>query len=178
MGTDARTFRFFRPDLPRIAGALVLLVLNTGLALLKPWPLALMVDHLGGATDRWGGRWSGSTAAFIGVMTGALILIHGAHALLGAVQQAVVISTGLRGLARVRQAVYDGLLRLSLRRLQGAQSGDLIYRATWDTYAFQTLFTQGLFTVLGASLSVVAMTRPPFCISARVSVIKSWICPT
>ena len=61
-----------------------------------------------------------------------------------------MISTGLRGLARVRQAVFERLLSLSFRRWHGSEAGDLIYRATWDTYAFQTLFTQGLFTVLGA----------------------------
>jgi ATP-binding cassette subfamily B protein/subfamily B ATP-binding cassette protein MsbA len=54
--------------------------------------------------------------------------------------------------------VFGWLLRLSLRRLQGAQAGDLIYRATWDTHAFQTLFQQGLFTFLGATLTLVAMT--------------------
>ena len=70
----------------------------------------------------------------------------------------MVIVTGLRGLSRVRRAVFDWLLRLSLRRLQGSQAGDLIYRATWDTYAFQTLFTQGVFTFLGALASVIAMT--------------------
>ncbi|MEN9676814.1 MAG: hypothetical protein RIS76_2710 [Verrucomicrobiota bacterium] len=158
MGTYTRAAKFFRADSRRIAAALGLLLLNTGLALLKPWPLALMVDRLGGSPDRMALSWAGSTATFVGMMAGALVLIHGTHALLGAWQQAVVISTGLRGLARVRQAVFDWLVRLSFRRLQGSQAGDLIYRATWDTYAFQTLFTQGLFTSLGASLSVVAMT--------------------
>lgn len=158
MGIYTRTVRFFRADTRSILGAIALLVLNTGFALLKPWPLALIVDRLGGAPDRMALDWTGSTAGFIAVMAGALVGIHGIHALFGAWQQAVVISTGLRGLARVRQTVFDWLLRLSFRRLQSSQAGDLIYRATWDTYAFQTLFTQGLFTFLGASLSVVAMT--------------------
>lgn len=158
MGTYTKAAGFFRADTRRIFTALALLLLNTVLALLKPWPLALIVDRLSGAPDRFALFSTGSTAAFVALMAGGMIGLHGAHALLGACQQAVVISTGLRGLARVRKAVFDWLLRLSFRRLQGSQAGDLIYRATWDTYAFQTLFTQGLFTFLGASLSVAAMT--------------------
>ncbi|MBL9174788.1 MAG: ABC transporter ATP-binding protein [Verrucomicrobiales bacterium] len=150
--------RFFRPDTARVAGAVALLALNTGLALLKPWPLAWLVDRLSGSADGWTARWSGSPASLVALLGGLLVAVHGTHALLGACQQAVVISTGLRGLARVRQAVFERLLALSFRRWHGSEAGDLIYRATWDTYAFQTLFTQGLFTVLGAGVAVVAMT--------------------
>lgn len=150
--------RFFRPDAARVAGAVALLALNTALALLKPWPLAWLVDRLSGSTDGWTARWSGSPASLVAVLSALLVAVHGAHALLGACQQAVVISTGLRGLARVRQAVFERLLALSFRRWHGSEAGDLIYRATWDTYSFQTLFTQGLFTVLGAGVAVLAMT--------------------
>ena len=51
---------FFTPDSPRILGGLGLLCLNTLLGLLKPWPLALLIDFL--ATGRlWPGlSWIGS----------------------------------------------------------------------------------------------------------------------
>jgi len=158
MRTEREVLKFFREDWRLLAGAALLLLLHTGLALLKPWPLAWVVDRLSGVPEGWAGAWSGSTPAFLGAMAGLLVAIHGTHALLGAWQQGVVIVTGLRGLARVRAAVFGWLLRLSLRRLQGERSGDLIYRATWDTYAFQTLLTQGVFAAAAAGLSVVAMT--------------------
>ena len=152
-----RARAFFQMDWPRILGALGLLVLNSALGLLKPWPLALLVDFL--ASGRiWAPFGPVSGGRYVLSLVGALVLVSLAHAVLSAWQQGVVISTGLRGLARVRKAVFEWLLGLSLRRVQGAQSGDLIYRATWDTYAFQTLFTQGVFVFLGAAVSVVAMT--------------------
>jgi ATP-binding cassette subfamily B protein/subfamily B ATP-binding cassette protein MsbA len=80
------------------------------------------------------------------------------HGWLNALMNFVLIETGLRGLARVRKAVFDWLLALPFKRLHGSQAGDLIYRATWDTYSFQTLFQHGVFTFLNATAAVVSMT--------------------
>jgi ATP-binding cassette subfamily B protein/subfamily B ATP-binding cassette protein MsbA len=145
---------FYRADWLRVGAALGLLLLTTAAAIFKPWPLACIVDRLSRAD---GAGASDQGPAILG-WAGLLAVVHSIHALLGSAQQALVIHTGLRGLARGRRAVFGWLLRLSLRRLQGAQAGDLIYRATWDTHAFQTLFQQGLFTFMGATLTLVAMT--------------------
>ena len=161
---------FFTPDSPRILGGLGLLCLNTLLGLLKPWPLALLIDFL--ATGRlWPGlSWIGSDgyATTLVLMLG---LIAVGHSALGAFQQSLVIGVGLRGLARVRERVYDLLLGLSLRRVQGSQTGDLIYRFTWDVYAFQTLFTQGVFGFLSSTLGVVAMVV----VMVRMSPSLTWV---
>ncbi len=157
-----RALSFFRADWPRVAASSMLLGAGTVAGLLKPWPLALVVDSVLGHDPfpEVVGRVIGGIPlpTQLAVLVGALVLLHLGHALVTAAQNALVIATGLRGLARVRRAVFDRLLGLSFQRLQGAQAGDLIYRATWDTYAFQTLFTQGLFTFLGASAGVAAMT--------------------
>ncbi len=147
---------FYRADWLRVGAALGLLLATTAVAIFKPWPLAWIVDRLAEADAAAPGA-AGDLRVILG-WSALLAAVHALHAMLGAAQQALVIHTGLRGLARVRRAVFGWLLRLSLRRLQGAQAGDLIYRATWDTHAFQTLFQQGLFTFLGASLTLVAMT--------------------
>jgi ATP-binding cassette subfamily B protein/subfamily B ATP-binding cassette protein MsbA len=157
-----RALSFFRTDWPRVLAGLGLLALTTLAGLLKPWPMALIVDSVLGHNpfpESVGQVIGGMPLAQqLGLLVAAMVALHFGTAIIGAVQNAVVIITGLRGLSRVRRAVFDWLLRLSLRRLQGAQAGDLIYRATWDTYAFQTLFTQGVFTFLGALASVLAMT--------------------
>ena len=157
-----RALSYFRADWPRVLAGLALLALTTLAGLLKPWPLALIVDSVLGQNPfpEAVGRQIGGLPlpTQLALLVGAMVALHLGSALRGAAQNAVVIVTGLRGLSRVRRAVFDWLLRLSLRRLQGSQAGDLIYRATWDTYAFQTLFTQGVFTFLGALASVIAMT--------------------
>ena len=143
------TLRIYRPDAPRCAAALGLVGLTTAAAVIKPWPLAWILDALSGRSGETHSitRW---TLALLGAY-----LLHG---LLGAAQQNLVISLGLRGLQRIRHQVFERLLRLSPREVQGTAAGDWIYRATWDTYAFQTLFTHGIFTGLTAGAGVIAMT--------------------
>jgi ATP-binding cassette subfamily B protein/subfamily B ATP-binding cassette protein MsbA len=152
-----QALRFYREDWWRVLVAVGFLAVTTTAAVLKPWPIAWIVDLL---TRRDEGGSAGGAEVFrvILAFTGYLAGLHLLHALGNAALQAVVISTGLRGLTRVRQAVFDRLLGLSLRRLHGSRAGDLIYRATWDTYSIQTLFNQGVFTVLTASAGVVTMT--------------------
>lgn len=134
-----------------MALALGLLTVTTAVGVLKPWPLAGIVDRLTTAgSDGPPGR--------LALLALALFLVHAVHQGLTAALNALVISTGLRGLARVRRAVHDALLVLNLRQFRQHAAGDLIYRATWDTYAFQTLFNQGVFTLAGAILNVAAMT--------------------
>jgi len=148
--------RIYRSDWPRVVLALLLAVGVTAAGLMKPWPLAQLVDgwtrnlgNTGGATDGTMG-----TARWVGL----LFAFYALHAGLGALLNLILIDTGLRGLRRVRQAMFDWLLGLSMRRLLGSQAGDLIYRATWDTFAFQTLFQHGVFTLLTATGSLVAMS--------------------
>ena len=143
------TLRIYRPDAARCAAALGLVGLTTASAVIKPWPLAWILDALSGRSGETDSvpRW---TLALLGAY-----LLHG---LLGAAQQSLVITLGLRGLQRIRHQVFERLLRLSPREVQGTAAGDWIYRATWDTYAFQTLFTHGIFTGLTAGAGVIAMT--------------------
>jgi ABC-type transport system involved in cytochrome bd biosynthesis fused ATPase/permease subunit len=78
--------------------------LTTAAAVIKPWPLAWILDALSGRSGETHSitRW---TLALLGAY-----LLHG---LLGAAQQNLVISLGLRGLQRIRHQVFERLLRLS-----------------------------------------------------------------
>jgi ATP-binding cassette, subfamily B, bacterial len=156
-----RAWRFFRPDILTISLVLVLLLLSIGANLLKPWPLALMVDGILGHKPwpAWLGTWTSqaSQPVLLGLLVASMVAVHWGQALLSAAQTYLLIQVGLRGLARVRKALFHWLQRLSWRFHQGARQGDVIYRASWDTYAFQNLFQHGLFTFLGATLSLACM---------------------
>lgn len=161
MKTLRRALHYFRPELPLLGGVFLLMVLATGANLLKPWPLALIVDSvLGGQPlPTWLARWlpAGDKPAQVAALA---LLVFGLHAVQGgltALHNFISIRIGLRGLARVRNEVFDRLQRLSLRFHQSQNTGELIHRAAWDTFAFQTLFQQGVVTLLAASLSLVLM---------------------
>ncbi|MBI3192809.1 MAG: hypothetical protein HYZ36_09100, partial [Pedosphaera parvula] len=171
----SRALNFFRPDAPRIAGVLGLLVLGIGANLLKPWPLALVIDSVLGQKPlpawldgAFGRMEKPALLAFLALLLLAFRLAHGGFS---ALQNYLAIGAGLRGLTRVRNEVFACLQRLSLRFHQGARSGDLIQRAAWDTYAFQTLFQQGFVTSASAVLSLLLMVLVMFQVSAPLTLV-------
>src|ERR1051325_6038044 len=137
------------------------MLVNIALNLLKPWPLALIVDSVLGnkPVPAWIGRWAGGDrkACLLVVFS---LLIRGLHLLqasLWAWQDFPAIGIGLRGVRRVRDEVFACLQRLSLKCHHGARTGDLIYRAAWDTMSFQNLFQQGVMTAASAACALVLM---------------------
>lgn len=156
-----RVWHFFRADAPLMALVLGLILVSAVANLLKPWPLAIIIDCLlvGKPWPAWLAPWAElwPKAGMLALLGAAILVLHFGHALLSTTQNYFLIKIGLRGLARVRNRLFQWLQRLSLRYHQGTNQGDLIYRASWDTYAFQTLFQQGLFGFLSAFLSLSLM---------------------
>ncbi|HUR44681.1 MAG TPA: ABC transporter ATP-binding protein [Candidatus Saccharimonadales bacterium] len=156
-----RAFSFFRADVPRIIVVVVLLLGSIGASLLKPWPLALIVDSVLGTKPLPAflrdTSFAQSKEKLLLVLTIITLLLYFGQGALSSWQNFLSIKLGLRGLRRVRNELFASLQRLSLRFYQKSLAGDLIYRASWDTYAFQTLFQQGFVTFLTAFISLVLM---------------------
>ena len=173
MKTLVRAMRFFRPDAPRLAGAFVLLALGVAANVLKPWPLAVLVDSVigGAAPPAWLGSADPQTRRdyLLAVLAGLTLLLHAGQGILSATHNFITIQIGLRGLRRVRNEVFVWLQRLSLRFHHTRQSGDLIHRAVWDTFAFQTLFQQGVVTTTTAGLSLILMLGVMFSVSVQLT---------
>ncbi|MGH9593456.1 MAG: ABC transporter transmembrane domain-containing protein, partial [Bryobacteraceae bacterium] len=155
-----RALLYFRPDAPRAGGSLCLLLLGVCLNALKPWPLALIVDRVLGHRDLppllgAAGRWDKSV--LLAVLCATILALHLVHGAVMAAHNYTSIAISLRGLARLRNELFARLQRLSLRFHQGAAAGDLIYRASWDACAVQTLFQQGLMTFAGGVLSLAVL---------------------
>ena len=156
-----RARKFYQGEGVAVGTAILLLLLSIAANLLKPWPMALIVDCLLGskALPNWMPdfirAWPASTQ--LAALAASTLVLHAVQSILAALQNNLAIRIGLRGLARMRQALFDKLQSLSLRYYQLRNQGDLIYRATWDTYAVQTLFQQGLVTFLSAILTLGVM---------------------
>jgi len=157
-----RALKFFRADGPRIVVVLGLMLSSIGLNVLKPWPMALIVDCVlwqkmfpGWLPAAWTQR---SQAEQLGALILLLLLLHLSHAGLSATQNYMAIGVGLRGLQRVRNEVFGWLQRLSLRFHHGTEAGDIIFRAGSDTCAFQSLLQQGLFIAISALFTLLFMT--------------------
>ncbi len=157
-----RALRFFRPDSGRLTTVLLLMLTSIGLNVLKPWPMALIVDCVLGNKPfpKW---WphilnQGSHLPQLAGLILVLLMIHFSHAAVSAVQNYISIGVGLRGLQRVRNEVFGWLQRLSMRFHHGTEAGDIIFRAGTDTCAFPSLLQQGLLIAISALFTLVLMT--------------------
>ena len=161
MKNFVRALNYFRPDTLRLTIVGLLLLLSTLANLLKPWPLAIVIDSVLGSKPLPG--WleniigTSNKETILLLFGGTTLLLHLAQGGLSALQNFLAIKVGLNGLKRVRDELFIRMEGLSMRFLGGARMGDLIYRATWDTYSFQTLFQQGLITSVTALFSLLLM---------------------
>src|SRR6266516_484616 len=181
MNRLGRALQFFRPDVDRLVVVALLLLLSIGANLLKPWPLALMIDSVLG--DRPAPIWlrslssSAQKGKLVFLLGLAVLLLHLGQSALSSAQNYLAIQAGLSGLRRVRNEVFACLQRLSLRFHQGTRSGDLIHRAAWDTYAFQTLFQQGLVTSLTVVLSLLLMLGVMWKLNVVLTLVSLTVVP-
>ena len=176
-----RALQFFRSELDRMAVVLLLMLVSIGLNLLKPWPLALLIDSLFGtkalpAALQWLSGENDKLTLLL-VLSLSTLALHLLQSGLSAAQNYLSIQISLAGLRRVREQVFSTLQRLSMRFHQGSRSGDLIYRATWDTFSIQTLFQQGFITAINASLSVTLMLVVMFRMNLVLTLIALTIVP-
>jgi ATP-binding cassette, subfamily B, bacterial len=155
------TTRTLRPYVQRqwraLAGAGGATGVLTAADLAKPWPLALVVDHL----------LSGREAPFELTATDWRLLAGVVAVTLGiAISEAVaqylsdfwLQSAGERITHELRVAAYDHLQRLSLGFHQSRQKGDLVTRVTGDATAVGELFSESLGAVVQAALLAIGMS--------------------
>jgi len=157
----ARALGYFRPDAGRMGLSIGLLLTGIGINLLKPWPLAILVDSVLGSKPypAWlpGQMLEWAQPAQITAIIAASLAIYLTHSAICAGHVYLSIGIGLRGLRRVRDDVFGWLQRLSLRYHNGTVAGDIIFRAGTDTCAFQTLFQEGVLIVLSATGTLLFM---------------------
>lgn len=156
------------------------MILSIGAGLLKPWPLAVVVDSVLEqkplpAFLQWAANWD--KLHLIVLLAAAIFLLHVGQGACTALQNFISIRIGLRGLARVRNRVFAHLQRLSLRFHLGSNQGDMIYRASWDTYAFQTVFQQGCFTLAQASVTLILMLGVMWQVNWRLTLVTAAMTP-
>jgi ATP-binding cassette subfamily B protein/subfamily B ATP-binding cassette protein MsbA len=181
MHTLGRALQYFRPDARRLLVVGALMLLSIGANLLKPWPLAVIVDSVLGnqPPPGWLPSATGSMdkEGLLLALAIAVLVLHLGQSALSSAQNFIAIQVGLRGLRRVRDEVFACLQRLSLRFHQGARTGDLIHRAAWDTYSFQTLFQQGLITASTASLSLALMVVVMWRVNVLLTLVSVAVVP-
>ena len=152
--------RMLRPYMVRrwraLAGAGGATAVVCAAELAKPWPLALVVDHLlsrDAPFELAGDDWTllAAVAAFV-------LAIHAAEAGARYLSDLCMQRAGEQIAHELRVSVYDHLQALSLSYHRRRPKGDLLTRVTGDVNAMGELFAQQLGAIAQAVLLTIGMT--------------------
>jgi ATP-binding cassette, subfamily B, bacterial len=142
-----QAFTTFRPALRgqrvRITAAVVLSLTVTGLELLKPWPVTLIIDHLVGADDT-------TTVGIlpIAIFAAAAFAIPLMLGLTNERLQMVVARVSRTATVRIRSDVFEHMQRLKLVEHQRRYTGDLLVRLMGDVNMIRDLLFPTWLTLL------------------------------
>jgi ATP-binding cassette, subfamily B, bacterial len=161
--TVARVLGYLGPYRGRLLAIMMFMAASNALALLMPWPLKIVVDHVFGQEPLapWISAMLPPTlqeaGPLLGVAVASAILFEVLVAVLAFVQNHVAIDTGQRMVNDLRGDVYAHLQRLSLAFHSRQRVGDLLHRVLADTFALQSLVMSGFVPALSAATMLVGM---------------------
>jgi ATP-binding cassette subfamily B protein/subfamily B ATP-binding cassette protein MsbA len=157
-GLAPKVLRYVRPYRWRFTGALAQVLLLSGIELLKPWPMQIVVDGaLGGHPPSLLAGLGWSPLVLAAVACAALALIHMASGAITVWYNWRAIGLGQLMVSDLRGQLYGHLQRLSLAFHGRQRVGDLMLRITGDSYAVQTMIMNGLLPIVSALCLLVGM---------------------
>jgi ATP-binding cassette subfamily B protein len=136
---------YFRPYLPRVAGATVALLASTGLQLAIGQGLRRLIDH----------GFAGHSAASLNGAALMMFGVVGALACATAARFALVTWLGERVTADLRRSLYGHIITLSPAFFETARTGDILSRMTADITLLQTLVGSAISMSLRNALTLV-----------------------
>mgnify|MGYP001079613164 FL=1 len=149
-----RLLKYVRPYWKALVGVSILLLLDTGLALIPPLVQRQVVDQV----------ISQGKLSTLGLLIGALIAIHALSKLVDFGDLYVRHSIGERFIFDLRVHIYQHLQDLSLAFYESTSTGELMSRVTNDVNALEQFVTHGvaltvvdLLRLLGASAILLAL---------------------
>jgi ATP-binding cassette subfamily B protein/subfamily B ATP-binding cassette protein MsbA len=153
MSLYRRVLDYYRPDLRPTAAAMALTLLANAFNILRPWPLAYIVDKLIPAANRTPhgltlagvdlGAWSVPT--IIAFVCALMVVFHLLASGIGYVVNVITIRAGLHGLMRLRTQLYAYLHSLPLKFHDQRRSADSSFRVAYDSQSIQAFYSKGFF---------------------------------
>jgi ATP-binding cassette subfamily B protein len=166
-GLGRRLLAYVRPYRLGVAGAVVLLLLEAGLALVGPLLTQRAIDVAIPARDadmlRTLGLW----------FLGALILAFVAEY----AQTVLTAWVGQRVMSDLRRQIFERLQRLSIPFFDRQPVGRLVTRVTSDVETLNELFSSGVVTVIGDLATLLAISAMMLAIDWRLALVAFAVLP-
>lgn len=162
-----RLLKYLTPYRTVIAGSAMLLILASGLEVIRPYLIKIAIDsHI--VPARLEGLWT------------VALLYLGIVALEGVVQYGLLILTnwtGQRFMADLRLGIFRHLNRLSLRYFDANPAGRTFTRVTSDVENLKELFTSGLVSAIGDLLTAGGILAAMLYLNLKLTLIAFTILP-
>ncbi|MET0555668.1 MAG: ABC transporter ATP-binding protein [Vicinamibacteria bacterium] len=176
-----RVLVHLRPHRARFSAGLGLTFFGIVLDLLKPLPLALVLDVVLGqralpaSLQPWLGGFG--PIGLLSLAAGAIVVVTFARGACTVGANYLTIDTGQRMVNDLRTALYAHLQKLSLRFHHQQQTGDLLYRVMADTFSAQGLVMNGVLPLGTAAVMLVGMFGVMMSFDWTLSLVALVVCP-
>ncbi len=151
--------RYALPYRREVALQFLLMGLAVGAGLLKPWPLKVIVDHVGGdlplVVAGWVVPWEPTALLLLSCL--AYLLIHGGDSVITMGSTLVATLTSSRMTRDLRAEMVRCLQALSLKFHDSHRVGDLVHRVAWNTQVVETAFQSGFMGAVKSALTLAAI---------------------
>jgi ATP-binding cassette subfamily B protein len=178
-----RIVPYLWPHRARLAGYLAITVLVTGLELLIPWPLKLLVDSV--LRD---GPWPAVFPALVPglpalpkfvlivIIVLAGLVLRFVISALGVLGSYVFTATRLGIVLGLRSDLFQHFQRLSLTFHENRRGGDLIYRVSSDAYGIDDVVSS-VFPLVTAGLTLAGMFWITFHLDWTIALLALLVAP-
>jgi ATP-binding cassette, subfamily B, bacterial len=155
--------KYYRGFLGRSLIAMAFSFAATGLNLLKPWPLKIIVDWVIprfklGAHVSWPGSgpwWIREPRLVVFALCLALVVVQLLWGLCNYISNYLFVKIGLQALLDLRTELYAHLQRLSLKFHDTRRSADSSFRVAYDSQSIQTIYNKGFTNIIGSGVTLI-----------------------
>ena len=177
-------FELIRPYKKWLTVVFLAMLLETGMSLLAPWPLKVILDNVVGQRElpHWLSWLKNITASSdkMAIAAGAgigLVLISGLGALAGYIDNYYTESVAQYVANDLRQKVYHHLQRLSLSYYDSHQIGNILSTITSDVSTIQSFASSALLSILIDALTILGMLGLMFYLNWDFALVAVSITP-
>ncbi len=163
MSIYRRVLAYYRPDFGPTLAAMALTLVANAFNILRPWPLAYIVDKVLPAASltphglKLGpvdlGGWS--IPAITAIVCTLMVVFHLLASGIGYVVNVITIRAGLHGLMRLRTQLYAYLHSLPLKYHDQRRSADSSFRVAYDSQSIQSFYSKGFF-IFQSAISLIS----------------------
>ncbi len=185
MSVHRRAFAYFRPYLGPTAGAMALTLVANAFNLLRPWPLAFIVDKLlpasahadGRGLSIWGydlGAWS--LPAILAAVCGLMVILHILAGGIGYLTSIMTLRVSLHSLLRLRTELYAYLQSLPLKFHDERRSADSSFRVAYDSQSIQAVYSKWFF-IFQSTITLVATFATMWAFDWQIALLSLLVVP-